>query len=84
MGTLIRPELQEGLKKPVVQDLLAISLTAGILSSVASYWALNDALGQNRVPTPKALAKATLVGFVATGAAIYLESLLFEQELASK
>jgi len=28
--------------------------------------------------------KATLIGFVSTGAGIYLESLLLEQELAQK
>jgi len=84
MGTLIHPDLAEGLKKPVVQDLLLISLTAGILSSVASYWALNDARNQSRMPKTSALLKATLIGFVSTGAGIYLESLLLEQELEQK
>jgi hypothetical protein len=84
MGTLIHEDLRKGLEKPVVQDLLLISLTAGILSSVASYWALNDARGQSRMPSTNALLKATLIGFVSTGAGIYLESLLLEQELAQK
>lgn len=84
MGTLIHPSIREGLNKPGVQDLLLISISAGVLSSVASYWALNDARNQERVPKGKALAKAALVGLVSTGASIWLESLLLEQEMAEK
>lgn len=84
MGTLIHQDIVEGLKKPVVQDLLLISLTAGIVSSVASYWAMNDARSQSRVPNAKALVKASLVGFVSTGATILLESLLVQQEMSDK
>jgi hypothetical protein len=83
MGTLIHPTLSAGLKKPEVQDLLVISVAAGVIASVSGYWAMSEAKGESRMPSQKAIAKAAAVGLLGLVGSWAIESYLIEHKVTT-
>lgn len=79
MPPLVHPALREGLSQKEVKNLLYLSLAAGVVSSVAGYWAFNEAKGEERVPLGKAAVKAAMVGIASLAATLVLETYLINK-----
>lgn len=59
---VIHPVFRSALEDKRIQNLVVLSIATGVVSSVAGYWAFNEAKGETRMDTTKAIAKATAVG----------------------
>ena len=62
-----------------IQNLVILSVAAGVISSVAGYWAFNEAKGEARMDTTKAIAKATIGGI-----SVLLATAAYESWLINK
>jgi hypothetical protein len=75
----IHPVFRSALSDKSIQNLVVLSVAAGVISSVSGYWAFNEAKGEARMDTTKAIAKATIGGVVVLLATTAYESWLIEK-----